>query len=104
MWKILFSELVHEAAVQDGVRIIFLRKSENSDNIIVQCTIGCVRYNVYSNFKGKKIGQDKLHVGDIKKRQLRGESNNKIVIILSASTHTAIESRVVTTHLALILI
>jgi hypothetical protein len=70
MWKVLLSELVHEAAVQGGFRLVFLRKIENSDTMIVQYTIGCVRYNVSgvnkkkvpnaNNFKGKHIGPDKL--------------------------------------------
>jgi hypothetical protein len=53
MWKILVSELVHEAAVQGGCHLIFLRKSENRDKMIVQYTIGCVRYKVYGENKKK---------------------------------------------------
>jgi hypothetical protein len=72
VWKILFSELVHKAAVQGEFRLFFLRKSENSNTNILQYTIGCVRYKVYGenkkkvpnaarNFKGKDIGPDRLH-------------------------------------------
>jgi hypothetical protein len=85
MWKILLSELVHDTAVRGGFRLVFLRKSENRDKCISQYTIGCVMYKVYgsnkkevpnaaNNFKGKDIGADRLHAGDIKKRQLRGGS------------------------------
>jgi hypothetical protein len=53
--------------------------------MIVQYTIGCVRYKVYgenkkkvpnaNNFKGKHIGTDNLHADGIKKMaKLRGES------------------------------
>jgi hypothetical protein len=38
---------VHEAAVQGGFRLVFLRRSENRDKTIVQYTIGCARYKVY---------------------------------------------------------
>jgi hypothetical protein len=72
MWKIFFSELMHDAAVQGGFRLVFLRKSENKYNTIFQYTIGCVRYKVYggnkkkvpnaaNNFKGRDIGPDRLH-------------------------------------------
>jgi hypothetical protein len=82
-WKILFSELVHDAAVQGGFRLLFMRKSENSNKQILQYTIGCVRYKVYgenkkkvpnaaNNFRGKDIGPDRLHADGIKNRQLRG--------------------------------
>jgi hypothetical protein len=84
MRKVLLSELVHEAAVQGGFCLVFLCKIVNSDKAIVQQTIGCVKYKVYgvnkkkvhnaNKFKGKHIGTDKLQVGGIKKRQLRGES------------------------------
>jgi hypothetical protein len=85
MWKSLFSELVNEAAVQGGFRLVFLRKSENRDKKFFQYTIACVRYNIYGggnkkvpnaakNFKGKDIGPDRLHADGIKKRQLRVES------------------------------
>jgi hypothetical protein len=67
LWKILLSELVHEAVVQGGFCLLFLRKSENRDKTIVQYTIGCVRYKVYgenkkkvpnaNNFKGKTLVQ-----------------------------------------------
>jgi hypothetical protein len=77
MWKILFSELVHDAAVQSGFCLIFFRKSENSDKMIVQYTIGCVRYKVYegnkkkvpnaNKFKGKHIATDKLNADGIQK-------------------------------------
>jgi hypothetical protein len=76
MCKILLSELVHDAAVQGGFCLIFLCKSENRDNTIVQYTIGCVKYKVYggnkkkvtnaNTFKGKYIGPDKLNAGGIK--------------------------------------
>jgi hypothetical protein len=80
MWKIFLSELVDEAAVQGGFRLVFLRKSEKRDKQIFQYTVGCVRYKVYgenkkkvsnaaNNFKGKAIGPDRLHAGGIKKRQ-----------------------------------
>jgi hypothetical protein len=78
MWKILCSELVHEAAVQGGFRLVFLRKSENRDKQIIQYTIGFVRYKVYggnkknlpsaaNNFEGKDIGSDRLHEDVFKK-------------------------------------
>jgi hypothetical protein len=78
MLKILFSELVREAAVQGGFHLVFLRKSENRDKMIAQYTIGCVRCKVYggnkkkvpnveNNFKGKDIGQYRLHADGIKK-------------------------------------
>jgi hypothetical protein len=79
MWNILFSELVHDAAVQGGFRLVFLRKSENSKKQILQYTIGCVRYKVYgenkkkvpnaaNNFKEvKDIVPDRLHADGIKK-------------------------------------
>jgi hypothetical protein len=81
VWKILFSELVHEAAVQGGFRLVFLRKSKNRDKKMCQYTIGFVRYKVYGgnkkkvpnaakNFKGKDIGPNRLHADGIKKRQL----------------------------------
>jgi hypothetical protein len=84
MWKILFSELVHEAEVRGGFRLVFLRKSENRDKKMLQYTIGCVRYKVYggnkkkvpnaaNNFKGKYIGPDRLHVDGIKKTAIKGE-------------------------------
>jgi hypothetical protein len=48
MWKISLSELVHdEAVVQGGFRLVFLRKNERKDKMILQCTIGCARYKVY---------------------------------------------------------
>jgi hypothetical protein len=82
MWKILLSELVHEAAVQGGFHLAFLRKSENSENMFFQYTIGCVRYHIYggnkkevptsNNFKGKHLGPDKLIVGGIKKTAIKG--------------------------------
>jgi hypothetical protein len=76
MWKILFSELVHEAEVRRGFRLDFLHKIENRDKTILQYTIGCVRYKVYggkkkkkpnaaNNFKGKYIHPDRLHVDGI---------------------------------------
>jgi hypothetical protein len=78
MWKILLSELVHDAAIHGGLRQVFLRKSENRHKTIVQCTIRRVRYKVYgekekkvtnarNNFKVKDIGSDRLHADDIKK-------------------------------------
>jgi hypothetical protein len=77
MWKILFSGLVHEAAVQGWFRLIFLRKSENRDRTIFQYTIGCVSYKAYrvkkkkvpnaaKKFKGKDIGPDSLQAYGIK--------------------------------------
>jgi hypothetical protein len=82
MWKILLSELVHDAAVRGGFCLIFLRKSENRDKIIVQYTIGCMRYKVYGrnkenvpnaiNFKGKYIGPDKLHADGMTKMAIKG--------------------------------
>jgi hypothetical protein len=67
MWNILLSELVHEAAVQGGVRFVFLHRSEHKDNTSVQYTIDCVRCNVYgdnmkkgpnaNNFKGGTLVQ-----------------------------------------------
>jgi hypothetical protein len=84
MWKILLSELVHEAAVQGGFCLVFLHRSENSDKTLVQYTIGCVGYKVdgenkkrvpnANNFKGKHSDPDKLHSDGIKTRKLRGES------------------------------
>jgi hypothetical protein len=82
MWKIFFSELIHEAAVQGWVRLVFFRKSENRDKAIFQYTIGCVRCKVYgenkkkvpdaaNNFKGKDIGPDRLHAGGIKKTAIK---------------------------------
>jgi hypothetical protein len=84
MWKILFSELVHEAAVQGGFRLVFLRKSENRDKTIFQYTISCVRCKLYeenkkkvpnaaNNFKGKVIGPDRLYADGIKKTAIKGE-------------------------------
>jgi hypothetical protein len=58
MWKIVLSELVHKAAVQGRFRLLFLRKSENRDNMSVQYTIGCVRYKVYGGNK-KTISRGK---------------------------------------------
>jgi hypothetical protein len=82
MCNILFRELVHEVAVQGGFRLVFLRKNENSDKMIVQYTIDCVGYKVYEGnkkklpkanaFKGKHIGPDNLHVGGIKKQAIKG--------------------------------
>jgi hypothetical protein len=83
MWKILFSELVHEAEVRGGFRLVFLRKSENRDKKIFQYTIGCVRYKVYGEnkkkvpnaakkIKGKDIGPDRLHADGIKKTAIKG--------------------------------
>jgi hypothetical protein len=83
MRKILFSELVHEAAVQGGFRLVFLRKGENRDKNMFQYTISCVRYKVYgenkkkvpnaaNNSKGKDIGPDRLHAGGIKKTAIKG--------------------------------
>jgi hypothetical protein len=83
MWKILLSEPEHEAAVQGGFRLVFLRKSENRDRTIVQYTIGCVRNKVYGgnkkkvpnaakNFKGKDSCADKLHTDGIKKIAIKG--------------------------------
>jgi hypothetical protein len=76
MWKILFSELVHDTAVRGGFRLVFLRKSENSNTKILQYTIGYVRYKVYgenkkmvpnaaNNFEVKDIGPDRLHADGI---------------------------------------
>jgi hypothetical protein len=69
-------ELVHEASVQGGSSLVFLRKSKNRDKIIVRYAIGCVSYKVYrenkkngpnaaNNFKGKDIGPDRLHADGI---------------------------------------
>jgi hypothetical protein len=85
MWKILFSDLVHEAAVQGGFHLVFLRKSENRDKKMFQYTIGCVRYKVYgenkkkvpnaaNTFKGKYIGPVRLHVDGITKTAIKGET------------------------------
>jgi hypothetical protein len=77
MLNILLSELVHEASFQGTFRLVSLRKSENSNKMIVQYTIGCVRYKVCggekkkvlnaNTFKGKDIGPDKLHADGIQK-------------------------------------
>jgi hypothetical protein len=75
MWKILFSELVNEAAVQGGFRLIFLHNSENSEKMIVHYTFGCVRYKEKVpnsiNFKLKHIGPDKLNAGGIEKTGIK---------------------------------
>jgi hypothetical protein len=47
MLKIFFSELMHEAAVQGGFRLVLLRKSEKSKKKILQYNIGGVRDKVY---------------------------------------------------------
>jgi hypothetical protein len=84
MWKILFSELVHEAEVQGEFRLVFLRKSENRDKKIFQYTIDCVRYKVYggdkkkvpnaaNNVEGKGIGPYRLHADGIRKTVIKGE-------------------------------
>jgi hypothetical protein len=90
-WKLLFSKLVHEAAVQGGFHLVFLRKSENRDKKILQYTICCVRYKVYgenkkkvpnaaNNFKGKDIGPDRLHADGIKKTATKGGKYERLYL------------------------
>jgi hypothetical protein len=84
MWHILFSELVHEDAVQGVLCLVFLHNNENSDSMTVQHTIGCVKYKVCgeykqkmpnaNNFKGKDIGPDRLHADGIKKKAIKGRT------------------------------
>jgi hypothetical protein len=88
-WKILLSELVHEAAVRVGFRIVFLRKSENRDKKIFQYTIGFLRYKVYGGnkkkvsnaaskkIKGKDIGPGRLHADGIKKTAIKGGKHER---------------------------
>jgi hypothetical protein len=93
----LLSELLYEAAVHGGFRLVFLRKSENIDKAIVQYTIGCLRYNVHgvnkkkvpssNTFKGKHIGPDKLHADDIKKTAINGGGVMKGTIWMEGNSH-----------------
>ena len=80
MWKILFSELVHEAAVQGGFRLVFLRRSDNSDKTIVQYTItrfmGKTRKKrqMPAISRGNTLVQTSSMLMVSRKRQLREES------------------------------